>query len=365
MNDAWMEQLFRLQRDATCAVRGGILVFLNPAAQAFFSGAEPGTAADELLPMDVLEYEGATFTASTTVRDVICTVIASRVEDISVYTIIPQNVCSETEGRLLENVCSSMRRKLMVLDMTTDLLSATAERLDEPETQEPLIMISKTSYQLQRLCENLDSLGQLEKGQDALRVEVLDLVPFCGDLLQSVAHFAKQLGHKLHFQAEISELFMSIDKQKVTKLLLNLLSNSIGRLEGNGSIRVTVSKVGEDALITVKDSGAGVAPLRMPQVFAQYQAAPNYTDPQAGVGIGMAVCEKIATLHGGSLLLASQNGKGTTVSVRLPIRRIFGDGLLHDSLMPYGSARDGGMQSILIELSDVLGDAAFERKYRE
>jgi len=179
-----------------------------------------------------------------------------------------------------------------------------------------------------------------------------------------VAHLAEEMGHELRFRAKVEHLVTAIDPLKGTKLLLNLLSNSLGRLGAAGRIQVTLSGTKDDVLITLTDSGAGIAPGHMAGVFTKYQQPLRFTDPRAGAGLGMAVCEKIAHLHGGTLLLSSQAGVGTTVSLRLPIRRAPAVGVLQDNQLPYG-ADDGGMHTILTELSDVLGDAAFGAKYRD
>ncbi|MCL2843050.1 MAG: HAMP domain-containing histidine kinase [Oscillospiraceae bacterium] len=363
MRDTWIKQLFELQRDATIGVQDGVVVFANPAAVSVFPHALPGISAAELLPEDVLSQEQAAFTASTTVAGRPCTVLGRRVGDIAVYTVILKEAPGEAEGRLLENLCHTMRRKLTVLNMATEVLNTADHQLEDPRQQEGLTVVNKTTYQLRRLCDNLDHLIRLGEGQ-GLRLEEVDLVLFCGDLIQSTAHFAEQMGHKLHFRAEVERLVMAIDPQKVTKLLLNLLSNSLGRLEEAGCVQVTLTGTKEDALLTLTDSGTGIAPERMAGVFAEHQQPFDYTDPQAGAGLGMAVCEKIAHLHGGTLLLTSQADTGTTVFLRLPIRRAPVGGALLDNQLPYG-VDDGGMHMILMELSDVLGDAAFGMEYRD
>ena len=363
MQDIWIKQLFELQRDATFGVQDGVVVFANPAACTLFPHAVTGTRLSDLLPADVREQDEAAFTASAAIAGRPCTVLGRRVGEVSVYTVIPKEEPGESEGRLLENLCGAMRRKLAVLNMATEVLNTAADQLEEPSQQEGLTVINKTTYQLRRLCDHLDYFVHLGEGQ-GLWLEEVDLVRFCGDLIQSAAHFAEQIGHKLSFRAEVRSLVTGIDPQKVTKLLLNLLSNSLGRLEAPGRVQVTLTNTKEDAVLTVTDSGTGVPSGRMAGVFTEYQQPIDYTDPRSGVGLGMAVCEKIAHLHGGTLLLTSQIGVGTTVSLRLPIRRVSADGQLQDNQLPYGTD-DGGMHTILMELSDVLGDKAFGAEYRD
>ena len=359
-----IEQLFFIQRDATVGVMERAIVFINPAGQVEYPEISPGMSADSLLPQEVLEREEETFAASATVRQERCTVLGSRLEEMRLYTLIPQLGAAVEEGRLLENVCNSMRRTLTVLNMATELLTPVIDRLEEPRQRSNLTAINKSYYQLQRLCDNLDGLVRFSGGRGRLRVEQVDLVQFCRDLIQSVGHFAEKLGYRLSFQSEQSRLIAALDGPKMSKLLLNLISNSLKRLSPGGHLHLGLTSSGEDVVRSLRDTGAGIPPEEMAHVFAQYKRERSDTDLQAGVGMGMAVAQEIASLHGGTLLITSQEGKGTTVLLRLPRRRMEADGQLQEDPIFY-SAGDGGMHEILTELADVLDDEAFGRKYRD
>ena len=360
-----MEQLFFIQRDATVGVTDGAISFANPAALARYPDLAIGTPATVLLPTEILTQTEDNFSASATVRDEICTVLGSRVEETRIYTLIPQTKPDMEAGRLLENVCNSMRRTLTVLNMATELLTPAIDQLEEPRQQSNIKAINKSYYKLQRLCDNLDHLARLPQGKERPRLEHVDLVDFCRDLVQSADHFVRKQGHKLYFQSELAQLVTAVDSPKLSKLLLNLISNSLKRLPQGGSLHLNLSSSGEDVTLAFRDSGEGIPPTELAHVFTQYQREPSGTDTKAGVGLGLAVAQEIASLHGGTLLLSSNEGKGTTVLLRLPIQRLEADGVLQETALPYGEGDDGGMHRILMELADVLDDEAFGRKYRD
>jgi len=364
MKDKQIEQLFFIQPNATLGVRDGKLAFINPAGQVRYPDLASGGAAALILPPEVLEMENEIFSAAATIRQEACTVLGSRVDDMQVYTLIPQTELDAGAGRLLENVCSSMRRTLTVLNMATELLTPAIDRLEEPKQQSNLTAINKSYYRLQRLCDNLDTLVRFSEGQGRLHLENTDLVRFCRDLIRSADHVAAKLGHRLHFHSALDQLIMALDSQKISKLLLNLISNSLKRLPPDGGLQLSLSSSGDDALLSLRDTGSGIPPAEMAHVFAQYQRERSDTDPQAGVGLGMAVAQEIAQLHGGTLLLTSDEGQGTTVILRLPKRRLEPDGALQEMPLPYGEG-DGGMHLLLTELADVLDDEVFGRKYRD
>ncbi|MCL2563292.1 MAG: HAMP domain-containing histidine kinase [Oscillospiraceae bacterium] len=364
MNHKQIERLFSIQRDAAIGVVDGTIVFVNPAGQVRYGDLAPGVPAAGLLPQEVLERDEETFTASVAVREEICTVLGSRAGDLRVYTLIPQTGSRAEDGWLLENVCNSMRRTLTVLNMATELLTPAVERLDEPGQQSNLTAINRSYFQLQRLCDNLDSLVRLSDGQGRLRAENVDLVRFCRDLVQSADHFLRKLGHRLHFQSSHDSFITALDGPKMSKLLLGLISNGLKHLPNGGSLHLNLTGSEEGAVLSLRDTGEGIPPAEMAHVFARYKRERSATDTRAGVGLGMAVAQEIASLHGGTLLVTGRAGKGTTVLLRLPLRRMETDGALQENPLPYGEG-DGGMYLILTELADVLGDEAFGGRYRD
>ncbi|MCL2367366.1 MAG: HAMP domain-containing histidine kinase [Oscillospiraceae bacterium] len=362
MLDKQIEELFHLQRDATLGVADGEIAFLNAACSAYYPALRPGMAAVEFLPPAVLEAGEARFVASVTLGDLPTTVIGSQMGEMQVFTLIPATLPGEGESQLLENTISSMRQNLTVLNMATELIAPAIHQLHEPKQQENLTALNRTYYHLQRLCDHLDNLFRLKEGRSRLHLEDVDMVSFCGDLIQSVDHFVKKLGTKLRFKSERGQLIAAIDKQKMTKLILGLLSNSLRRISAGGSVHLTLSGQGDDVILALRDTGPGIPPSTMSHVFAAYQQPQSDTDPAAGVGLGMALAQEIARLHGGTLLLTSEEGVGTTVRLRLPSRPADADGLLLETPLAYGEG-DGGMHMILTELVDVLDDGAFAPRY--
>lgn len=363
MTDKQIYNLFSIQRDATIAVRDHAVVFLNAPASQRFPGLTVGDAANQILPPAVLEMEEDNISAVVTIEEKSYTILGARVGDMTVYTFIPQEQeIDPGERQLLERVSGTMRRTLTVLNMATELLMPMAEQITAPRQRESLTVINKTYFQLQRLCDNLDYFHRFSEGQARLFSDELDFVRFCRDLIQSVDHFAKRISHRVHFQTELSHLRTVIDRQKMTKLILNLASNSLKHLKPNGSLTVSLAKQGEDAILTVRDTGVGIEPSHIAEVFAQYKTERSDTDIDAGAGLGLHIAQEIARLHGGTLLVSSVDGRGTAVRLRLPLISAEDSGVLQEESIPYRES-DGGMRFILTELSDVLDDGAFDGHY--
>jgi len=363
MTDKQIANLFSMQRDAVIGVGGTTVAFFNALALEQFPELTVGLPAADILPSAVLEIEEDSFSASATMKESPYTILGARIEKMIVYTLIPQEREMDQQGRqLLERVSGTMRRTLTVLNMATEYLMPMIDQIDEPRQRANLTIINKAYYQLQRLCDNLDYFFRFSEGQVRLFLEELDLVRFCQDLIQSVDHFAKRLGARVHFQADLAYLRASIDQQKMTKLILNLISNGLKHLDADGSLTLSLARQGDDAILTLRDTGSGIAGSQIREVFTQYKGSQSDTDIDAGVGLGLGIAQEIARLHGGTLFVTSGADHGTAVRLRIPLIPAGDSGVLQETPLPYREG-DGGMQFILMELSDVLDDRAFIGKY--
>ena len=101
---------------------------------------------------------------------------------------------------------------------------------------------------------------------------------------------------------------------RIRSALANVLSNAIRHTPAGGSIKVEVKAAEGNVIITVSDTGEGIAPDLLPRIFERFVKGPGST----GSGLGLAISHDIVTAHGGTISIASELGKGTTVRIALP-----------------------------------------------
>jgi signal transduction histidine kinase len=123
---------------------------------------------------------------------------------------------------------------------------------------------------------------------------------------------------KIDFTPAADLLEVEHDSDQVHQVLLNLLLNSVQAIEGSGLVRVAVfaKEGGDDAVITVSDTGRGIPPEHLPNIFR-----PFYTTKGNGTGLGLSLARRIVEEHHGRIEVESSSGKGTTFSVTLPVRQ--------------------------------------------
>jgi signal transduction histidine kinase len=109
-------------------------------------------------------------------------------------------------------------------------------------------------------------------------------------------------------------------------LLLNLLTNAIKYNVHAGSIRVSLQRSDDELLLAVKDSGRGIPPESLPHIFNRFYRVPDMEVSTTGTGLGLVIAKRIAENHQGAIEVESEHGKGSTFTLRLPIRGISATG---------------------------------------
>ncbi len=185
--------------------------------------------------------------------------------------------------------------------------------------------INEEADRLIRLTGSLLSLARADAGQIALSLDNVDV----GDIVNSAAEHARPGAAAKNLQLLIepgSQTTIAADQDLLIQLLLNLLDNAIKYTPDGG--RVTVSwELHDDAVsLSVRDTGAGIAPEDIPHIFDRFYRADKARSRAAGgAGLGLSISRWIAEAHGGSISVQSEPEQGATFTVRLPLRRRLDD----------------------------------------
>lgn len=187
-----------------------------------------------------------------------------------------------------------------------------------------------------RLASGLDTIGGAARRMAAQIDELLDVarLQLGGDLPLDLAsvdlvalasehalaqEFATDL-HQIVVTANEPELVGHWDAARLGRVLDNLLNNAIKYSPSGGEVRVSITRDGDEAGVTISDQGIGIPAADQARLFERFQRAANVRGRVAGTGIGLVAARQIVALHGGTLDLTSQEGVGTQVTVRLPLR---------------------------------------------
>jgi len=179
--------------------------------------------------------------------------------------------------------------------------------------------IQRDATRLTDLVEQMLQLARAEAGQQALVFERLDLGQLAEAVVGSLAPLAAERRLRLALVAS-EAVWIEGDQVQLSQLLLNLVDNGLRYASPGGQVEVRVGCGPPWAVLTVADTGPGIAAEALPRLFDRfYRADGSRERARGGAGLGLAICRWIAQAHGGRIEVASQVGQGTTFSVHLPL----------------------------------------------
>ena len=180
----------------------------------------------------------------------------------------------------------------------------------------------------------VDSLLLLARADaDALPLEYcrFDLPQAAEDCITLLLPIARRRGISL--SAGGAAVQIEADRNHILRLMTNLIGNAIHYNRDGGSVKITVSRESDLAVVKVSDTGNGIPQRDQPRIFQRFFRADKSRNGQTGgCGLGLAICKSITTAHGGDISFTSVPGSGTTFIVRLPMTRPDLDALMSNKL---------------------------------
>jgi len=219
-----------------------------------------------------------------------------------------------SQQRLLADVSHELRTPLTVIKGNVDLMRR-MKSLDE----ESLASINQEAGRLTRLVGGLLLLAQAESGQLALNMKRVELDLLLTEVFQEMSVLA---GSKVHLRLnEIDQAYVNGDRDRLKQVFINLVANAIQYTPQGGDIFLSLEKIGEQARIICRDTGPGIPAEDLPHIFERfYRAEKSRTrKATAGFGLGLSIANWIVERHGGRIEVNSQEQKGTTFAIWLPL----------------------------------------------
>jgi CheY-like chemotaxis protein/two-component sensor histidine kinase len=181
-------------------------------------------------------------------------------------------------------------------------------------------IIERQMKQLQHLVDDLLEVSRITTGRVQLRpapVAVSDIVEVA---VETVRPLIEQRQHKLTVSLPPKPIWLHADAARLEQVVVNLLTNAAKYTEEGGDVWLTVQQEGEECVLRVRDTGVGITPALLPCVFDLFTQADRSLDrSQGGLGIGLALVQRLTELHGGKVEAYSVLGQGSEFVVRLPV----------------------------------------------
>ena len=247
-----------------------------------------------------------------------------------------------------------MRSALMNLRLSQELCRSRAESLGDGALTEELCKMQRSVFSVSRLLENASVVRAASAGDLTANLAALDLSALCRAVVESVSLLRRDVGFRLYAEGELCLLG---DRVLLEQLLFNLISNALIHAEGLSQITLRLTPTPTQLILSVGDDGCGIAEEAMGSVFERYRDSIELGDMSRGAGLGLSVVRAVARQHGGTLLLESRAGSGTSARVSLA-RRIPASSL---GTADAGTSADPG--ALLRGLAGCLAPECFDGRF--
>lgn len=227
-----------------------------------------------------------------------------------------------TKTRFFSNISHEFKTPLtLILGPASDLL----KKSRDSQSAQMLKVIQQNARRLLGLINEIMDLSKLDSGKMPLNVEKEDFVAFARKLMEQFQSYAESKAQQLQFESTHEQLIMGFDKDKMEKVLINLLSNACKFTPEGGIVTVKITTEKRDgrlmASVLIRDTGIGIKQDHLPHLFDRFYQAnqKDYTTDQPSTGIGLALSRELVELHNGKIEVSSQIKKGTDFVFWLPL----------------------------------------------
>jgi two-component system CheB/CheR fusion protein len=189
-----------------------------------------------------------------------------------------------------------------------------------PELERAYAMMDRQVRYLTRLVDDLLDVSRITRGLIELRREAVDLARVVDQAVEMTAPAVEGRGHDLMVSLPRTPLRVTGDATRLTQVVFNLLNNAAKYTEPPGRIWLSAEREGQQAVVRVRDTGAGMTPDLVPRVFDLFtQGARLPNRSQGGLGLGLTLVKRLVEMHGGTVEAQSAGpGRGSEFTVRLP-----------------------------------------------
>jgi signal transduction histidine kinase len=227
---------------------------------------------------------------------------------------------NEAKDKFISIVAHELKTPLTSLKAKAQLLRRQVEHAISTEIlSQGLVDLERSIRRMEVLVNDLLDTSLIETNMFALHRKYCDLVELCRHLINE---YTAGAGPTLTFESLGEPIEVEVDVDRISQVVINLLSNARKYSPQGSPITVMLQQVGYEAIISVRDMGVGIPNEMLLHIFEQFYRVPGVevqTGSSIGLGLGLYISRKIVERHGGHIDVQSSPGEGSTFSVALPL----------------------------------------------
>lgn len=189
--------------------------------------------------------------------------------------------------------------------------------------RETITLMQQQLRHLVRMIDDLLDASRIMHGKIELRKQPVELAELINQSIKTIRPLVESQHQQLTVHLPAQPIWLNADPVRIAQVIENLLNNAVKYSDANGRIELTVERQDEHAVVVVRDNGVGIEPALLPNVFEMFtQSSRSIDRAQGGLGIGLALVQRLIEMHDGSVTAFSEgHGRGSSFSFRLPVER--------------------------------------------
>ena len=218
----------------------------------------------------------------------------------------------------LANVANDIKKPINTIFETNKILYINKDKYDSDYIDNYTRLIKQNCYRLMRLLDNIQQIGNLENGTYKMDIKKYNIVNLIEDIVEKSKRYTDEKGLSITFESDIDKKIIAIDKEKIEKIILNLLSNSIKFTHSGGSIKILLESKDEEIAISVIDTGEGIPEDKIDIIFESFEQVDRTLSRGAeGSGIGLSLVKKLLDAQDAEIIVKSEVDKGSEFKIIL------------------------------------------------
>jgi two-component system, OmpR family, phosphate regulon sensor histidine kinase PhoR len=219
---------------------------------------------------------------------------------------------------LIGNVSHELRTPLASVKAIVETLQDGAID-DDKVSREFLEKVENEVDRMSQIVTELTDLSRIETGGAKLNLEPANLNSLVADVVVHLSPQAERKGLNLAVAPAPDALITLIDKDRIRQVIINIVHNAIKFTPSGGRITISTSMNGDSVVTKISDTGVGISKEDLPHIFERFFKA-DRSRSGTGTGLGLAIAKHIIQAHGGSIEAQSEEGKGTTFTISIPVQ---------------------------------------------
>ncbi|MEG4023438.1 ATP-binding protein [Microcoleus sp. S13C4] len=223
---------------------------------------------------------------------------------------------SENRSRFISMAYHDLNTPLTTIQLSAEMLEDSELQRSSGTTNKNVERIKKAVSNMSELLEDILMLSKAESGKLSLNLNQINATDFCNSILEELQPIVTDK-HIVTFRNQTNPVHANLDAKLLHHLLTNLLSNAIKYSPNGGNVSLELSCENQQIILCVRDEGIGMTAEYKGKLFQQFERGANVGKIK-GSGLGLCIVKHIVDLHGGTISVESELGKGTTFMVALP-----------------------------------------------